>query len=159
MTESDSRRTRIGRASGYAWLRRAEQTVWGLSLAVMLGFLVYHVARQYALHGRLIDIDRAPPLDSRFAADINAADWPELSVLPGISETYARRIVAYRQKQGPFKSVEELTKVRGVGPKTLEKIRRYLYVSGEPPKEGRKAVAESLGRASSVRPGEEVPRF
>jgi competence protein ComEA len=121
----------ISRPSANPWLRRAEQMAWGLSLMVMLGFLAIHLIRQQVLRGRWIDIEQAPPLDNQFTVDINTADWPELTVLPGISETYARRIVAYRNKQGPFQSVDDMTKVHGIGSKTLDRIRPYVVVLRE----------------------------
>ena len=52
--------------------------------------------------------------------------WPELVTLPEIGELLARRIVDYRQQFGPFKSVEDLRRVRGIGPKTMEHLRPYL---------------------------------
>ena len=76
--------------------------------------------------GRLIEIDRAEHLTARFQVDINAADWPELMQLPGIGPTLAKRIVKSRQTAGPFADQDDLRRVRGVGPKTLEQIRPYL---------------------------------
>ncbi|MBU4271375.1 MAG: helix-hairpin-helix domain-containing protein [Planctomycetes bacterium] len=76
--------------------------------------------------GRLIEIDRAEPLVARFEVDINAADWPELILLPGIGETLAQRIVASRESDGPFADHDDLRRVQGIGPKTLERIRPYL---------------------------------
>lgn len=46
---------------------------------------------------------------------INTADEKALEALPGIGPVMAKRIVAYRQENGPFSSVEELKKVRGIG--------------------------------------------
>lgn len=46
---------------------------------------------------------------------INTADEKELEALPGIGPVMAKRIVAYRKENGPFSSVEELKKVRGIG--------------------------------------------
>jgi competence protein ComEA len=76
--------------------------------------------------GDLIEIDRAGRQAAEFQIDINAADWPEFSVLPGIGETLARRIVESRAEDGLFADTEELRRVRGIGPKTLERIRPYL---------------------------------
>lgn len=76
--------------------------------------------------GRLINIDRARPLDYQFTVDVNAADWPELIQLPEIGEVLARRIVQHRAANGPFATPEDLLEVRGIGGKTLERIRDYL---------------------------------
>lgn len=57
---------------------------------------------------------------------INRASAHELEQLPGIGETYAARIVAYRQANGPFISIEALTEVKGIGPAVLEQIRDLI---------------------------------
>jgi len=61
--------------------------------------------------------------------DINRADLDQLATLPGIGEKIAERINAYREENGPFKSVDDLLNVKGVGPKMLEKIRPLITVS------------------------------
>lgn len=108
------------------WLRRLDQVtvavLLGLSwLAIVVGLLLrgYH-------RGRLIEIDRADPNHVAFRVDINQAEWAELSLLPGIGESLARRIVASRETEGPFRDHEALRRVRGIGPKTIEAIRPYL---------------------------------
>ena len=58
--------------------------------------------------------------------NINTAGVDELTELPGIGEAYARRIVEYREKYGPFKKVEDLLNVRGIGDRTFEKIRQRV---------------------------------
>ena len=49
--------------------------------------------------------------------NINAASADQLSALPGIGAKLAARIVEHRQKSGPFKSVQELMTIKGVGEK------------------------------------------
>ena len=61
--------------------------------------------------------------------NINTAGVEELTALPGIGPSYARRIVEYREKNGPFKRVEDLLNVQGIGEKTLERIRDKVTVS------------------------------
>ena len=58
--------------------------------------------------------------------NINTAGVDELVGLPGIGKAYAERIVEYRQKNGPFKKVEDILNVRGIGEKTFERIRDRL---------------------------------
>lgn len=57
---------------------------------------------------------------------LNSGSAADLQVLPGIGEVTAERIIAFRELNGPFASVDDLVKVKGVGSKTLEKIRPML---------------------------------
>jgi len=108
------------------WLRRADQAaVAGLTLSALIALAVWWTYRG-GLSGRLIDIDEAPPLSAEFVVDINEASWPELSQLPDLGETLARRIVESRESQGEFLDHQDLRRVRGIGPATLERIRPYL---------------------------------
>ena len=61
--------------------------------------------------------------------DINSATAKEFERLSGIGPQIAGRIVAYREQHGAFKRVDDLTKVRGIGPKTLERLRPHLRMS------------------------------
>ena len=63
-----------------------------------------------------------------FPVNINTASKKELDALPGIGEVLAQRIIDYRSANGPFSTVDELTKVKGIGEKTLEKLKPYATV-------------------------------
>ncbi len=60
--------------------------------------------------------------------DVNTADIYDLQRLPGIGEKRARDIIAWRDGNGPFKTVDELTNVSGIGPAILEGLREYVSV-------------------------------
>jgi len=60
--------------------------------------------------------------------DINTAKVADLVKLPGIGEALAKRIVEFRQQHGPFKRVEDLMKVKGIGEKSFEKLRPSIVV-------------------------------
>ena len=71
----------------------------------------------------------AAKLPSTEVININTASAVDLERLPGIGAKTAGRILEYRQKNGPFKKVEELMNVRGVGEKNFLKLRTQLSVS------------------------------
>ena len=58
--------------------------------------------------------------------NINTATAAELQKLPGIGAATADRIVEYRQKNGPFKKIEELMNVRGIGEKSFLKLKPLI---------------------------------
>jgi competence protein ComEA len=55
--------------------------------------------------------------------DLNRASAIDLAALPGIGPSRARRIADYRERHGPFRTVDDLGGVPGVGPKTLDRLR------------------------------------
>jgi competence protein ComEA len=121
-------RDRVGRDlhAGPWVLRRADQAAAGALLAVaLLAIAGYWVVRGGA-SGRMIEIDRSSPRNVEFQVDVNTAPWPELTAIPDIGETLARRIVESRQTDGPFIDHNDLLRVRGIGPRTLETMKPYL---------------------------------
>src|SRR5438552_13935098 len=63
--------------------------------------------------------------------NINSASTTDLEALPGIGAKTAARIVEYRQKNGPFKKIEELMNVRGVGEKNFLKLKPQISVAAK----------------------------
>lgn len=63
-----------------------------------------------------------------FPIDINRADRPQLEALPGIGGVLATRILAYREEHGPFRSLGELTGVKGIGENRLKQLEPYLTI-------------------------------
>jgi competence protein ComEA len=61
--------------------------------------------------------------------NINTASASDLEALPGIGAKTAARIIEYRQKNGPFKKIEELMNVRGVGEKNFLKLKPQIAVA------------------------------
>jgi competence protein ComEA len=108
------------------FLRRSDQAVLAAFGALALvGMIVARIA-QGGPSGELTEIDEQQPRTAQFLVDINTADWPELTALPDIGEALARRIVADRKDHGPFRSHDDLDRVHGIGPKTIDRIRPYL---------------------------------
>jgi competence protein ComEA len=65
-----------------------------------------------------------------YKVDLNAAGENELAQVPNVGPKTAAAIVKHREEHGPFASVDELTRVKGIGAKTLEKVGPYFAVSG-----------------------------
>ncbi len=63
--------------------------------------------------------------------NINTADRETLATLPGIGQARAEAIIKDRKDNGPYQSVDQLTRVKGIGDKMLEKIRNEITVKDE----------------------------
>ncbi len=75
---------------------------------------------------RAKEVDTGSPTNVMYPININTADEATLQLLPGIGPAYSKRIVQYRLENGGFKSVDEITNIRGIGPKTLQKLRPII---------------------------------
>ncbi|HEY3392092.1 MAG TPA: helix-hairpin-helix domain-containing protein [Lacipirellulaceae bacterium] len=138
MEKGSTPRSKIPATASRPLLKRADQAAVATLVAfALVGMGVYWFV-QGGHRGELIEIDRAEPLTARFLVDINSAEWPELAELPEIGEILARRIVESRQQRGAFMDHDDLQRVRGIGPLTLEKLRPYLL-----PMPDQEDVAES----------------
>jgi len=62
--------------------------------------------------------------------DLNKATESQLLSLPGVGPSTAKAILAWRAGQGPFTAPEDLLKVKGIGPKKFEALRRFVLVPG-----------------------------
>jgi competence protein ComEA len=67
--------------------------------------------------------------EANVSVDLNRADAAELETLPGIGPHLAERIVAFRERNGPFASLDELGDVNGVSPRLLDEIAPYVSVT------------------------------
>jgi competence protein ComEA len=72
------------------------------------------------------------PIGAAFAAvNVNTADRDELQTLEGIDAPRAQAIIDYRTQHGPFRSLDDLDKVAGIGKPTLTAIRKEITFTGE----------------------------
>ncbi len=69
-----------------------------------------------------------PPPASTGRININTATQAELESLPGIGPSLAQRILDYREQNGPFKTIEDIQNVKGIGPVTFERIKDLITV-------------------------------
>lgn len=88
--------------------------------------------------------------------NINAATSEELQLVPGIGPSTAEKILQMRKSYGPFKSVDDLLAIRGLGPKRLEKMRKYL-VAGKPNSKNASPAAGCSGCAKPKTPPAKSP--
>jgi competence protein ComEA len=80
------------------------------------------------------------------AVNLNSATKDELVALPGIGPSKAQAIIDYRTQNGPFRSVDEVRKVRGIGEKLFQQIKPELTIAGNGP---RAAVAQVPARGDA----------
>lgn len=99
-------------------------TLLGITLTLLLGL---HAARLSGWGARPIQLEHAPR-DFVVRLNVNEANWVELAQLEAVGEVLARRIVDDRTERGPFQSVDDLRRVKGIGAKTLEKLRPLVRV-------------------------------
>lgn len=103
--------------------------LFALSVGILLGTFIGRNTR-----GTVVDlsVDEAQNIETTVQTihklNINAASADQLDVLPGIGKTLADRIIAYRMENGPFRSVDELLFVDGIGEKTLHEIQHLIDV-------------------------------
>jgi competence ComEA-like helix-hairpin-helix protein len=63
--------------------------------------------------------------------NVNVADSEQLKLLPGVGPAKAQAILEYRKTKGPFKKVEDLLGVSGIGERALERMRPYVVLEGK----------------------------
>jgi competence protein ComEA len=72
----------------------------------------------------------ASPAPAKKTVNVNTASADELARLPRVGPSLAGKIVAHRQQHGPFKRVEDLMEVKGIGEKMFTVLKPYVSVSG-----------------------------
>lgn len=117
--------------------RRSAQVALAAFLAVLLGLLAF---RGYG--NRLGARPTEPVTGPRI--DLNHADRVELEQIPGIGPKLAQAIDAHRKEKGPFRSVDQLREVKGVGPATFDKLRPYFHVEPGPAPPAESSPSEPL---------------
>jgi competence protein ComEA len=105
---------------------RGAQVALGTFLAILIGLLAF---RGY---GGSLGARPTDPVPTADLIDLNTADQAELAQVPGVGPKMAAAIVDHRRARGPFRSVDELRTVRGVGPVTFEKVRNQFRASSVP---------------------------
>lgn len=106
--------------------RRDVQTIFALVASSILIFGLLPLAAEllWAPQEHASDVDH--PIAPVFLVDINSASAGELALLPQVGPVLAERIVAERAEGGPFQSVDELKRTRGMGAERINRLRPLL---------------------------------
>ena len=91
--------------------------------------LVLLIVTGLALAGASLAADDSPRLVG--AININTATAEELQLLPGVGEARAKAVITLRKQRGGFKSVDDLTLVKGIGDVALERMRPFVRTEGK----------------------------
>ena len=106
----------------------------GLCLCLLLGFFLGSL-RTRSRSGEVTVVARVPAEEVRALpaerVNINTADEELLQTLPGIGPALASRIVAYREENGGFQYLYELTNVKGIGSSTFEALQDLITLDQE----------------------------
>ena len=115
----------------WLWLTKYDRMFVSVFVAVFLALSGYHWARLGGWGMRPIELERLPARQYDFRIDINSASWVEWTQIEGIGEVTAQKIIDDRKANGPFRSVKDLLRVKGIGPKKLEMMRPFLREPSE----------------------------
>lgn len=103
-------------------MSKREILVLAILIAVLITLNIVNYAKRERLKANTLVIIE----EIAVKISINTAQTDELDVLPGIGPALADRIVVYRKEHGPFKAVEDIKKVKGIGNKLLEKMLPFI---------------------------------
>ena len=108
-------------------------TAWPRCAQIAGAFLLGAVAALFGVHaltywrgGAEASVIESSPVTYR--VELNEARRAELLQLPGVGPSLADRILEYRRTSGGFHGVDDLRKVQGIGPTTLERLRPFVLV-------------------------------
>jgi competence ComEA-like helix-hairpin-helix protein len=96
-----------------------------------------------------VEAKKKPPLHP---INLNTANSEQLQEVPGIGPATADKILKMRKSYGAFKSVDDLRAIKGIGPKRLEKMRKYLTIGSPAPKSAPRSTAKGSAPSSKSSP-------
>jgi competence protein ComEA len=128
------------------WPRSAQLTTAFL-LGLATALLIIHLwsMSRWSTRPLILDQNHA----AKYRVDLNQADHAQLLQVSGIGDRTADKIEAYRQEHGDFRSPEEVTRVRGIGPATYQKMSDWVTVRPGTSKAGDDAIVSRQAAKSS----------
>ena len=107
----------------------ASREYWNLAEKLSDGQVIYFPTEEEARERKAsAEAAGATVEESDGRIDINTADAAQLVTIPGIGETRAAAILAYREKNGPFAKVEDIMQVSGIKSTLFEKMKDYITI-------------------------------
>jgi competence protein ComEA len=116
----------------FGWTR-SDQGILCVLAVIVLGMMGWQWARLSGWGAQPIEVERHESRRLEYRIEINTATSVEWVQFEGIGQTLADRIIADREQNGPFESIDDLQRVKGIGPKTIARIRRHLKVATPEP--------------------------
>lgn len=110
-------------------LKRDDQYFLGILFVAILVAAMIHLIQMSHWGTEPVEIGRLPHLPYEYQVDINQATWVEFAQLEGIGPSLGKRIVAHREANGPFASINDLLNVKGIGEKKLNANRKHLVLN------------------------------
>ena len=110
-----------------------DSRLFGTQITGQLGMFLFSIFLMAYLV--CLGINISEPLNPRLEIqkkslmNVNTATWSELLQIPGITETVAWNIVKHRELNGDYSSVDQLSNIKGIGKKSLEKIKSYVALN------------------------------
>lgn len=131
-----------------SWPRPAQRVTAAL-LVIAISLLAWHVSLTSRWAARPTTLESDPAV---FRIDLNRADYAQLLQLPAVGESLARRIDDYRREHGGFRDLDDLRRVGGIGPATLERLRPFVYVQAVDFTDGEDQLADQEQPKPLLRP-------
>jgi competence protein ComEA len=110
-------------------LRHRDQLLFGGACSIAMISLAAYCAATGHWRAAPIEFERRPEHQFSFRIELNSASWVEWSQVPGIGPVLAKRIVEERDRNGPFRRVDDLKRVRGIGDNRLREIGPYIRIA------------------------------
>ena len=102
----------------------------GVFLLAILIFAIFHINMQPTPSLPALSAKASATAPRDYRLNINTASADELALLPGLGEKIAQRIVDYRNENGPFTEIDELTQVKGIKEALFNDLSDYITIGG-----------------------------